>query len=273
MTAQSYSSTAGRFDAMLELAPGQIDLWLMFGEDVRDPRLLERYRELSTPEERQRELRFHFVKDRRRHAMTRALVRTTLSRYARVAPEEWVFTENAYGKPQVANAEAGARQLSFNVSHTDGLIVLGVTLDRPLGVDAENVSTRAACLDVADHFFAADEVHALFDLPPELRSERFFQYWTLKESYIKARGMGLSIPLDQFSFAFPAGGGIRLSVCAPLNDRASRWMFWHCQPSPDHVMAICAERTHAEVERVRATRVVPFAAEVACDLHVVRRSD
>jgi 4'-phosphopantetheinyl transferase len=204
--------------------------------------------------------------------MTRALVRTTLSRYAQVAPEEWVFSENAYGKPQVDNAEARARQLSFNVSHTDGLIVLGVTRDRALGVDTENVSTREACLDVADRFFAAEEVQSLFDLPPELRSERFFQHWTLKESYIKARGMGLSIPLDQFGFAFPTPDGILMSASAELNDRASRWCFWLCRSSVEHVVAICAERTHADVERVRAMRVVPLAAEVAYDLDVVRHS-
>jgi 4'-phosphopantetheinyl transferase len=257
---------------MLQLAPGQIDLWLMFAEDVRDPHLVERYRQLMTAEERQQEGRFYFAKDRRRHAMTRALVRTTLSRYSCIAPQEWVFAENAYGKPRIANADALAQRLSFNVSHTDGLIVLGVTFDRALGVDTENVTAREACLDVADHFFARDEVAELFGLPPQLQSERFFQCWTLKESYIKARGMGLSIPLDQFSFAFVAADGILFSVEAALNDRASQWVFWHCRPSADHVVAICAERTPPDVEHVRAVRVVPLAAEIACPPCVVRQS-
>jgi 4'-phosphopantetheinyl transferase len=255
---------------MLALAPGQIDVWLTFTDDVCHSPLIERYRRLLTPDERQREQRLRFAKDQRRYLITRALVRATLSRYVPVAAQDVVFTDDAFGKPRVASI--GAEWLSFSVSHTDSLIVLGVTIDRAFGVDTENVRVREACLDVADRFFAADEMRALIELPPDQRSERLFEYWTLKESHIKARGMGLSIPLDQFSVMLPAADRIVLSVQSTLSDRASRWQFWHCRPSAAHIVAVCAERLESGIQQVRATRVVPLGAETACDLRVLRQS-
>lgn len=256
---------------MLELAPGHVDLWVLSTDDVRDVGLRERYQHLLTPEERERAARFHLVRDRQRYEMTRALVRTTLSRYAPVALESCRFVESAYGKPQVANAELRARELSFNVSHTDGLIVLGLARDRSIGVGAENVS-REAPVEVANRFFAAEEIHELLALPHELRSERFFDYWTLKEPYINPRGMGLALALDQFSFGFPRPDTILLSVSAALNDQELRWRFLQCRLRAEYVLTICVERTPGQREQLHATRVVPLAGEYACELCIVRRS-
>lgn len=191
---------------MPDIDRGQIHLWFVFLDEIRDARLLDQYRRLLTEEERHQERRFFFAKDQHRYLVTRALLRTTLSRYAPIAPEQWSFYRNAYGRPEIANDDCRANEISFNVSHTLGLIMLAVTGKCLLGVDTENVRTRQVSPDLATHFFSRAEATALQRLPVELQHERFFQYWTLKESYIKARGMGLSIPLDQFSFHFSADG-------------------------------------------------------------------
>src|SRR5437763_959951 len=81
---------------------------------------------------------FHFARDRRRYLVTRALVRTVLSRYMDIAPREWAFAVNDYGRPLITNAAAAARQISFNVSHTDSLIILAIAQGHELGVDVEN---------------------------------------------------------------------------------------------------------------------------------------
>jgi 4'-phosphopantetheinyl transferase len=224
---------------------------------------------MAFSEERQQWHRFHFEIDRRRYLVTRALVRTTLSRYAAVRPREWTFAANAYGKPVVANPDQRARQISFNVSHTKNLILLGVTSVGAIGVDVENCRSREAPLNVAHQFFAPKELAELRALPKAQQNDRFFEYWTLKESYIKARGMGLSIRLDLFSFNFPDERTVHLSMQPLLNDSASRWRFWQLRPNSSYVAAVCAEAT--EVSQQIVTRmVVPLLREEIFNCNFVR---
>lgn len=253
---------------MLELRPDQVDLWLAFPDEIRDRQLLDQYRQLLTDEERAQERRFHFANDQHRYLVTRALVRTVLSRYAPVAPEHWAFSTNAYGKPEIANDDRTARKISFNISHTHGLIVLGITGDKSLGLDTENVCARQAPIDVARHYFSADEVAALHTLPANMQHDRFFQYWTLKEAYIKARGMGLSIPLNQFSFHLPHDVHPGILFHSLPDDHASRWRFWQVRVSSEYLMAICVERVEHVIQQLKIRKLVPLAAEevFACTL-------
>src|SRR6266478_3881683 len=145
----------------ISLTPADIHVWLAFYDEICDERLHSAYRELLDAAEREQEPRFYFARDRRRYLITRALVRTVLSRYVSIHPKEWVFSANAYGRPEIANAQAKDACLSFNISHTHSLIVLGVTKSRPLGVDVENLRAREASIDIADRYFAPQEVAAL----------------------------------------------------------------------------------------------------------------
>jgi len=177
----------------IPLTRDEIHLWLAFYDEITDVHLHSAYRELLNAEEKNQEQRFYFERDQRRYLITRALVRTVLSRYEPVHPREWIFSSNAYGRPEVANAPAKDSGLSFNISHTHSLIVMGVTRSRALGVDVENFRAREVSMDIADRYFAPQEVTALNAVPPHQQQYRFFEYWTFKEAYIKARGMGLSL--------------------------------------------------------------------------------
>jgi 4'-phosphopantetheinyl transferase len=188
-------------------------------------------------------------------------VRRVLSRYAPVGPKDWIFASNAYGRPEIANAGISVSDLSFNISHTQGLIVLGVTRGRELGVDVENIRAREVSIDIADRFFSPIEVAALAKVPLDLRQDRFFEYWTLKESYIKARGMGLSIPLDKFSFGFPQDHAIEVSIDPELEDGSERWQFWQLRPTPAYLVAICAERTDARSPDIIVRKAVTMDIE------------
>ncbi|MEA2491979.1 MAG: 4-phosphopantetheinyl transferase [Acidobacteriota bacterium] len=237
----------------------QIDLWLASYDEIADEALLTAYRSLLDEAERAQEPRFYFARDRQRYLVTRALVRTVLSRYVpSIRAEEWVFSTNAYGRPQIVNPEAG--NLSFNISHTHSMIALGVTRGRALGVDVENVVARQVSIGVANHFFAPREVADLAEVPPSRQQYRFFEYWTFKESYIKARGMGLSLPLDKFGFHYPDVDAVELEIDPALDDDPARWQFWQFRPSPEYLVAVCAERLGAEpVLTVRKT--VPMLNE------------
>jgi 4'-phosphopantetheinyl transferase len=248
-----------------------VDVWLA-RDEVADPRLQAEYRGLLTPEERDQELRFHFACDRRRYLVTRALVRTVLSRYLDVAPADWRFAANRYGRPRVVNAGREHCGLCFNISHTKGLIALGVTWHRDLGVDVEHVRARQVSLEIADRFFAPDEVAELATVAPERRQDRFFEYWTFKESYVKARGAGLSIPLEQFSFHYPHERAVRISIQPQLSDDANRWGFWQFRPSEDHLLAICAERRCAAPPALNVRRTIPLVSEEVVNAQVLKTS-
>ncbi|MDQ1812397.1 4'-phosphopantetheinyl transferase superfamily protein [Massilia sp. CCM 9210] len=245
----------------LPISASQIDIWLVFYHDIADPALLATLLTLLNESERAQQLRFHFADDRLRYLATRALVRTVLSRYAPLDPADWVFTPNEYGRPAIANDHPQARTLSFNLSHTRGLIAMAVTRNRVLGVDVENLIAREVSGGIAEHFFSPTEVAELAGVPPERRQDRFFEYWTFKEAYIKARGMGLSIPLDRFSFDFPDQRQVRLSIEPDLGDDAARWRFWQFQPTPDYLLALCAERLDGAEPLLTVRSAIPTVSD------------
>ncbi len=181
-----------------------------------------------------------------------------LSRYAPVAPCDWSFAKNKYGCPRIDDTHGAATHIRFNLSHTHSLIVLAVGKGNALGVDVENVSIRDISIDLADQFFAPDEVEALRRTETNRQKDRFFEYWTFKESYIKARGMGLSLPLDQFSFELLQAGAVSFRVAPELEDRASRWRFCQLRPSSDYIVALCVESVGEQVTPVSLIRTMPL---------------
>ncbi len=243
-----------------ELNANRIDLWCASSSEIQDVALLQAYQSVLSETERTQQQRFYFARDRQRYLVTRALVRTVLSRYAAISPSQWVFSPDAYGKPHIANDVHLDNTISFNITHSGSFIILAVTTGRALGLDTENRVTRKASLDVAGHYFAPAEVADLFSQPVEQQQYRFFEYWTLKESYIKARGMGLSIPLDQFSFYFPDEKKVELAILPSLNDNASRWRFWQILLEDEYLVSVCAERSDAEVPSLLLRKVVPLVS-------------
>lgn len=242
---------------MTDIAPGAIHLWLADPDEVSGE-LQATYLSLLSAEEKDQQQRFRFERDRRRYLVTRALVRSVLSRYAPVAPCDWSFVKNRFGCPRIAGTFEAAAHIRFNLSHTHRLIVLAVGEAGALGVDVEHVGVRDISIDLADRFFAPDEVEALHEIEANRQKDRFFEYWTFKESYIKARGMGLSIPLDQFSFDLSQSGSVSLNVSGDLGDRASRWQFGQIRLATGHIIALCAERNAEHVTRVSVIRTIPM---------------
>jgi 4'-phosphopantetheinyl transferase len=248
------------------LPDSEAHLWIVRPEEVRDPALLRRYPSLLTEDEREKCARYRFEKDRHACLVTRALVRTTLSRYADVPADAWRFVTNPYGCPSI-DEPRDARFLRFNLSHTNGMVVCLVSIGRDVGVDVEDRTRRGTFLEVADRFFSPFEVRALRRLPSGEQLDRFFLYWTLKESYIKARGMGLAIPLEQFSFDLDLDldldgareHGIRVRFDPRLGDDAGRWQFTVLSCGRRHAIASSLGRAREEEIRLRLREVVPLA--------------
>jgi len=257
----------------IALGPLELHLWLTFYDELAGDQLRAAYRALLNDAENEQESRFYFEKDRWRYVVTRALVRTVLSRYAPVAPKDWIFLTNKYGRPEIANTQEMEIGLVFNISHTESLIVLGVTKHRALGVDVENIYRREISVEIAERFFARDEVAELACVPPHRQQDRFFEYWTFKESYIKARGMGLSLPLDKFSFYFTHDRVVKIAIHPELADDGARWHFWQFRPRREYLVAVCAERVDTRALRLVIRKLVPARSEEFLVTEILRTSE
>jgi 4'-phosphopantetheinyl transferase len=240
------------------LGPLDVHLWYAQPERLTEPALLSQYARLLCPEEQTRHLRYRIERVRHEFLVTRALVRTVLSRYTGVDPAQWRFTTNAYGKPDAASPPL-AEPLRFNLSHTRGMIVCAVTRLEEIGVDVENLDRQATGPNLARRYFSALEVTDLLKLPPERQQEVFFDYWTLKEAYIKARGKGLAIPLDQFSFDLSSRDSVGISFSPQLRDDPSTWRFAQFSPTSEHRVALAVRlRTNDELV-ISAYETLPLA--------------
>lgn len=212
----------------------------------------EAYLALLSPDEHQRMARLIFERDRRRFLLTRALVRTMLSRYGQVRPADWKFVENVHGRPEIDDRPPGVPDLRFNISHTEGLIACAVTIGREVGIDVEHIGRRLTH-DVAGRFFAPQEVNALAALPEEEQHLVFFDYWTLKEAYIKARGFGLALPLADFAFRLAPPAPPRITFEPSLDDDPATWQFAQDWPTPQHRLGLAVRREGSDLPvRIRA---------------------
>lgn len=243
--------------SLLPLDQTEAHLWYTFSNELLTPDLLTAYQALMCPEEHAQWQRFHFEKERYEFLLRCALIRTTLSRYANVAPQTWRFQKNAYGKPQIAYPQ-DIPSLHFNLSHTNGLVVCLVALSREVGIDVEDIQRPGETVGIADHYFSASEIAALHALPIEARHRRFFEYWTLKEAYIKARGMGLSLPLEQFSFHINGDQLVRVSFDPRLEDDPLSWQFALFRPTRHHIMAVAIRREAGHDLDIQVRRTVPL---------------
>lgn len=252
---------------MLKLGKKEIQLWYTDPREVRDAPLLERYRGLLDEEEERRYRRFVFDHHRHRFLVTRALARSVLGRYESTeSAENMAFQRNEFGKPTLVD-RAFPGGIHFNISHTDGLIALAVVLDREVGVDVEYLSRRADIHKLAKRYFSPAEYDELMELEGRTLQQRFFELWTLKESYIKACGMGLAIPLEDFSFSLE-GRNILISFSPQRDDDPARWRFWQMYPDTDHLLALAITGKDLSGYQVTCRRGIPLEtfSEVSCEI-------
>ncbi len=227
----------------LPLDDTRADLWFVRPEDCADPGLLDEYRGLLDEGELDQLHRFRVEKKKHEHLVSRALVRTVLSHYAPADPRQWAFDRNPHGKPSVAfEPGCSGPPLKFNLSHTDGLVVCLVARGCEVGVDVEDGSRAADFLGLARRFFATAEAAVVESLPDAERPAAFYRFWTLKEAYIKARGLGLSIPLASFAFTLRDDQPPHIAVADPGDDDPARWQFRELRFGQRHQVAVALRR-------------------------------
>jgi 4'-phosphopantetheinyl transferase len=230
-------------------------LWFAYPEDVLDESAAEACAGLLSEDERVRWHAFRLEPLRREYLTTRALVRTALSQHHPLAPEAWRFQVNRYGKPSPAQ-ECGLR---FNVSNSLGLVVCLVAQGAEVGVDLESYERAGEIARLSGTVFSPIELAQLEELHGSEKRDRALRLWTLKEAYLKAQGMGLSLALSKFSFLFGGEAGIRLELDSCVDDEAERWRFCLLDHA-GHRIAIFVERAVASELQIFETRPPPAAA-------------
>ena len=239
------------------IGPEEIHVWYCTTCEPADADLIAQAHELLSGDERSRAARFFFDRDRHTYQVAHALVRTRLSAATGVAPTDWTFVTNKYGRPEVAGP-VEHQSLRFNLSHTRGLVACALNWRRDVGVDVENLERIEGSLDVARRFFAASEVADLSRVAECDRRRTFFDYWTLKESYIKARGMGLSLPLRQFAFDLAREDAVSISFGPEIEDNPAHWEFHMGRPTAQHRLALAVRRPPGEQVRISIREVSPL---------------
>jgi 4'-phosphopantetheinyl transferase len=234
------------------------EIWLTNLSEVT-AELRDYYRELLTSQERERLGRIHThhgdMPDQ--YLVSRALCRTVLSHYAEVPSGAWVFDTNSYGKPHVTQP-VWARDLKFNISHTDGIVACAVSRNFELGLDIENTQRDLDHWIVARAAFAPSEVVAMRSMPKHQQRQYFYTVWTLKEAYIKAKGKGLLLPLDSFWFDLHDGIA-RMNYSEGFVDEPIPCQFSRFDPTPEHKMAIAVIGQADQDFTVGINWVVPFS--------------
>jgi 4'-phosphopantetheinyl transferase len=232
-----------------------VHVWLVRPQAVRSAAEITACRVLLDGEERARLARFRFRHHAHDYLVAHAFLRVVLSHYEPLEPAAWSFARNRYGRPEIMRA-AGALPLRFNLSHTEGLVACAVVLESDLGIDVEPLD-RSPTLDaIAERWFSDAERAALAALPSHRRRERSVELWVLKEAYAKAKGLGLTLPLERMSFDVrgTTSGDITL---APPDEEAGSWQFALLEPTPDHRGAVAVNRGPANVDRSVVLREAP----------------
>uniref|UniRef100_A0A059Q2U4 holo-[acyl-carrier-protein] synthase n=1 Tax=Saccharum hybrid cultivar R570 TaxID=131158 RepID=A0A059Q2U4_9POAL len=253
---------AGRLFASLPPPPlrsrREVHVWYLLPDELNDASQLKMYTELLSPSERKTALSMNGEKLQKGAVLSRALVRTTLSRYTdcKVDPRSFEFKKNKFGKPEIlwqSDDSRMERPLHFNISHTSSLIACGITMDTPIGIDIEDKKRKTAknILSLARRYFTPSEIDYLAKIPdPDGQQKEFIKLWTLKEAYVKALGRGFSgAPFNKFSIILAANNRIKISVAPKVsNDSDSscdclseNWQFAVAELNSSHYMAICIE--------------------------------
>jgi 4'-phosphopantetheinyl transferase len=220
-----------------------LDLWFAYPDDLKAAGAREACEAILNAQELERAKRFRFEHHQREFVAMHALGRMALSHDACFSPEAWQFPTNEYGKP-AAEPECGLR---FNLSDSDELVICLVAREREVGVDVEVREQAEGILSVARRSFSGLECEQLEALEGEAKMERALALWTLKEAYIKARGMGMALPLREISFVFDGAAGIELVVSGPEVDEApERWTFCRLLHA-GHYIAMVVERNAEDV--------------------------
>jgi 4'-phosphopantetheinyl transferase len=219
-------------------------LWTLLTDDTTDTAIACRLQEILSADEKNEACRFRRVTDRNQFVLARALVRLALSNHFSIPAGAWRFDRDRNRRPFIV-APTLLPPVRFSVSHTRGLIACLITLSAEAAVDVERVEHNEDLALMALQFLSPVEQRALNALSGADWTTHVFDLWTLKEAYAKARGLGLSLPLNDIGFEL-APNNVRAHFASRLGEDPSAWVFWHRHLSAQHTISVAAKKDFGE---------------------------
>lgn len=200
-----------------------------------DPDLLHTMHTSLAPDEQARAARFKFDQDRQRFIAARGILRLILGAYLSQEPAALSFSYGPQGKPSLNQSEEH-RVIQFNVSHSHGMALYAFATTREVGVDIEAIRPMTDWEAIARRFFSPQEVTDILSWPQDLQQEAFFRYWTSKEAYLKARGLGMALSLKSFDVRLSEDGSNALQ-----SEDSDRWTLRGLNPASGYTGAVVGE--------------------------------
>jgi 4'-phosphopantetheinyl transferase len=201
---------------------------------------IDEYFNTLAEEEKSRAARLYFQRDRDRFIIAHGILRAILGLYLNRAPHALSFNHGSQGKPTL-ELEPEVDDVRFNLSHSRAVALYAIARGREVGIDVEFVRPEVETDQIADRFFSSTEIASLRALPRNSRKNAFFLCWTRKEAYIKARGEGLSLPLDRFDVSLIPGDSAALLRTRPDPDEAGRWSLRELPLTSGYAAALAVE--------------------------------
>lgn len=223
-----------------QLDKNTVHLWVIDPNSFSGSAQLATFTKLLNQQERDKIDRYRLDSAKQTALITRAFIRIILSEYEAVSPQDWQFIHSDLGKPEIANSNLGLR---FNLSHNKDLIICAICLNYDIGCDIESLSRKMSILPIATRFFTDEEAQLIKTLPERLQRKGFFECWTLKESFVKATGKGISQGLDTFRFEFKVNNALQYREDINIytenkTEINEHWFNALVYPDSTHVIAI-----------------------------------
>ncbi|BDI28185.1 hypothetical protein CCAX7_002360 [Capsulimonas corticalis] len=217
------------------LATDAAHVWGVALDDARLP--LDALAATLNAAERARAARFKFARDRDAFVIAHGALRAILCGYLGLEAHEIVFQEGAHGKPELSGGMAGS--LRFNLSHTHGAALVGVTRNARIGVDIERIREDTPILELARRFFHPDEARALEQTPSDQQLSAFFTTWTRKEALVKAHGDGIAHLLQVFAVTIGQPPEV---LAKPVGEEHLDWRIYDAPTNASYRASVACDR-------------------------------
>ena len=220
--------------------PGEVLVWHGdAGEIFRDRARIGRARAWLEPAADARYERYRHDADREMFLLGRVMARAMVGNAAGWAPTSWQWQEGPHGRPEIA---APPTPLRFNLAHSAGLVVCALANDHDIGIDLEDLERPPIDRHLVRRYCAPAEAEDIESRGEHGWRDRFLHYWTLKEAYLKARGLGISVHLADICFTLD-GDRARIAFLGSLAGSDDRWTFRLSRLTPRHLMTVAAPVT------------------------------
>jgi 4'-phosphopantetheinyl transferase len=218
------------------LKPNEIHIWWARTDSQEWD--LSQLTSILAVEEKKRADRFHFPQHRRRFIITHGLLRSILGTYLNTEPDSLRFLYDPKGKPYLETG-GNTSKIQFNLSHSNEIVLIGLVLKQRIGVDVEFIRPLSNLESIAGRYFSESELSSILNKPVDQREDIFFQYWTMKEAYLKAIGKGISglrkIQIPHIDISMPMSDSI-------VNNEANqKWRLQQLQIDPCYASAFAIE--------------------------------